>query len=70
MDSFLYHLGKCGKGSFKKLEHTRIHTCCPRNDDEEDIEDEEDEEDEIEVDEYLTETNYCNGNNEVVEFFI
>ena len=66
---FHYHFGKCGVDSFKKLEHTRIHTCWPRDDDEEDTEGEvgvlvEEDEDEV-----LVETNYCNGNNEVVKFF-
>ena len=59
LDPFDYHLGKCGVDSFKTLEHTRTHTCWPR-DDEEDIEDEDD--DLVEEEEDLIETN-SNGNN-------
>ena len=66
LDPFDYHLGKCGVDSFKKLEHTQIQTCWPR-DDGKDIEDEDD--DLVEEEEDLIETNYCNGTNEVVKIF-
>ena len=62
LDSFDYQHGNCDVDSFKTLEHTRIHTCWPR-DDEEDIEDGDN--DLLEEEEDLTETNYWNGNNEV-----
>ena len=34
LDPFVYHLGICGEDSLETLEHTRIHTCRPRDDDE------------------------------------
>ena len=67
LDPYDYH-EKCGKDAFKKLEHIQIHTCWPGFGEHEEIEDdylvEEDEENED-----LIETNYCNGNNEVVKIF-
>ena len=27
LDPYEYHVEKCGKDAFKKLEHTQIHTC-------------------------------------------
>ena len=68
LDPFDYHLGKCGVDSFKTLEHTRIHTCCPR-DDEENKGGEDDALVEEDEDEVLVQLNYCNGNNEVVKTF-
>ena len=68
-DSFEYHLEKCRLGSSKTLEHTQIHTCWPRDDNQEDIEGEDDVLVKEDEDEVLVETNYCNGNNEVVKFF-
>ena len=62
-----YQLDKCGVDSFKKLERSLIHSFWAGVG--EDIEDEEDEEDEIEEDDDVIETNYCNGNNEVVKIF-
>ena len=64
---FDYHLGECDIDFFKTLEHTRIHTCWPR-DDEEDTEDDEDD-DVGEEEEDLIETNYFNGNKELVKTF-
>ena len=61
LDPFLYHLGKCGVDSFKKVERSQIYTFYPH--------DEEGEENEDEENEYLIETNYCNGNKEVVKVF-
>ena len=47
------------------MEHTRIHTCWPGFEEDEEIEDDvlDDE------NEYMIETNYCNGNIEVVKIF-
>ena len=74
LDPFDYHLGKCGVDSCKTLEHSQIHTCWPRNDEDEEDEDddlvEEDEDDDLveeDENEVLVETNYCNGTNEVVK---
>ena len=60
-----FDLKKCGIDSFKKLECSQIHTFYPH--DEEDIEDEDN--DLVEEDEDLIDTNFCNGNNEVVKIF-
>ena len=54
-----YHLEKCGKGSFKNIECSQIHTFYPHNGDDDLVE-------ENEEDENLIETNFTNGNNEVV----
>ena len=67
LDRFDYHLGKCGVDTFKTLEHIQIHTCWPRDDDEEDTEGEDDVLVEEDQDEVLVETNYCNGNTGVVK---
>ena len=68
LDPYDYLVEKCGKDAFKKLEHIQIHTCWPGFGEHEENEDdhlvEEDEENEV-----LIETNYCNGNNEVVKVF-
>ena len=56
--------------SFKKIERSRIHTFWPGVG--EDIENEDDisdEQDEVEENEDLIETQYLNGNNEVVKIF-
>ena len=38
LDPYDYRLEKCGKGSFKKLEHSLFHTCWPgHGEDEDDI---------------------------------
>ena len=70
LDPFDYHLNKCDKDSFKKIERSLIHTFWP--DVEEDIENEDDddlvEEDVVEEDD-LIETQCLNGNNEVVKIF-
>ena len=59
LDPFLYHHGKCGVDSFETIEHSQIQTFYPHN--EKDVEDEEDED--------LIESNFCNGNKEVVKIF-
>ena len=68
LDPYDYHVEKCGKDAFKKLEHIQIHTCWPgfgeREENEDDYLVEEDEENED-----LIETNYCNGNIDVVKIF-
>ena len=64
LDPFDYHLEKCGVDSFKKLERSLTHR--------EDIENEvdiSDVQDEIEEDGNLIETQYLNGNNELVKIF-
>ena len=67
-DPFDHHLGKCRVDSFKTLEHSEIHTSYPHNEEDEEGEDgdlvEEDAENED-----LIETNYTNGNKEVVKNF-
>ena len=66
LDRFEYHLKKCGKDVFKKLDCIRIHSFYPE------IE-EEDDEDVVLVaeneDDVLVEKNYCNGTNELVKIF-
>ena len=65
-----YHLDKCGVDSFEKLEHSLIHTFWPGVGKDIEIEDDiSDEEDEVEEDDDLIETQYLNGNNEVVKIF-
>ena len=61
LDPFLYHLRKCGKDVFKKLDRSQIHSYWPL-DEEDEIVDLDDEEIE---DEDSIKTSYCNGNNEV-----
>ena len=68
LDPYDYHVEKCCVDSFKKLEHSLIHTCWPRDDDdEEDIEGEDDVL--VEDGEVLVETQYLNGSIEVVKIF-
>ena len=72
LDPFLYHLGKCGVDSSKKLERSQIHSCWPHDDEEDEnvdlvVEDEDDVL--VDEDEDLIEASYCNGNNEVVKIF-
>ena len=69
MDPFDYHIEKCGEISFKTLDHTQIYSFYL--DSEENVEDEDDVlvEEDVEDDD-LFETNYPNGTNEVVKFFI
>ena len=70
LDPFLYHLGKCGLDSFKKLERSQIHCCWPHDDEEDqDVELVVEGDVLVEEDEGLIETNYCNGNYEVVKIF-
>ena len=71
LDPYVYHLEKCGIDSFQILERNLIHTFWPGHG--EDIENEDDddlvEEDVVEENEDLIETQYFNGNNEVVKIF-
>ena len=70
LEPYDYHVEKCGLDSFKKLEHKMIHTCWPGHG--EDIENEDgisDVEDEVAENKDLIETQYLNGNNEVVKIF-
>ena len=64
LDPYDYHLEKCGIDSFKKLERNLIHTFWPGHG-----EDILDVDDELEENEDLIETQYLNGNNEVVKIF-
>ena len=68
LNPYDYHVEKCCKNAFKKLEHTQRHTFRPGFEEHEENEDdypvEEDEENED-----LIETNFYNGNNEVVKIF-
>ena len=67
LDPYDYHLAKCGKDSFKNLERSLIHTFWPGvGEDVENEDDISDLEDEVED---LIETQYLNGNNEVVKIF-
>ena len=66
LDPYDYHLEKCGVDSFKKLEHCLIHSFWPghgENEDDDDLV----EEDVFGEDENLIETQYFNGNNEMVK---
>ena len=67
LDPFDYHLEKCGIDSFKKLERSLVHTFWSGHgeDDDDDLV----EEDVVEENEDLIETQYFNGNNEVVKIF-
>ena len=65
LDPYEYHLEKCGIDSFKILERILIHTLWPGYG--EDIENEDDDDDLVEED--VVETQYFNGNNEVVKIF-
>ena len=68
LNPYDYHVEKCGKSAFKKLEHTQIHTFWAGFEENEENEDdyvvEEDEENED-----LIETKFYNENNEVVKIF-
>ena len=64
-DPYEYHLEKCGINSFKKLERNLIHSFWLGHG--EDIENEDDDDDLVEED--VVETQYFNGNNEVVKIF-
>ena len=69
LDPYDYHVGICGIDSFKKLEHSLIHSFWPghgEDDDDGDLV----EEDVVEGNEDLIETQYFNGTNEVVKIFI
>ena len=65
LDPFDYHLEKCGIDSFKKLEHSLIHSFWPGHGEDDDLV----EEDVVEENDDLIETQYFNGNNEVVKIF-
>ena len=57
VDPYVYHLEKCGIDSFKNLERNLIHSFWPGHG--------EDDDDDL-VEEDVVETQYFNGNNEVV----
>ena len=60
LDPYDYHIGRCGVDSFKKLDHSLIHTLWPDHG--------EDQNENIE-DENLIEPSYTNRNNDVVKIF-
>ena len=62
LDPYDYHIARCGVDSFKKIDHSLIHTLWP--DHGEDHDQNENIEDEI-----LIEPSYTNGNNDVVKIF-
>ena len=62
LDPYDYHIGRCGVDSFKKLDHSLIHTLWP------DHGEDQDQNENIE-DEILIEPSYTNGNNDVVKIF-
>ena len=64
-----YHLEKCGIDSFKKLERSLIHSFpSGHGEDFENGDDDDDDDDDL-VGEDIVETQYFNGNNEVVKIF-
>ena len=65
LDPYDYHLEKCGIDSFKKLERSLIHSFWPGHGEDDDFV----EEDVVEEKDDLIETQYFNGNNEVVKIF-
>ena len=65
---FDYRLEKCGVNFFKTLEHSEIHTFYPLNEEDEENGGDDLAEEDVE-DEVLIETNYTNGNKEVVKIF-
>ena len=65
LDPYDYHLEKCGIDSFKNLERNLIHISWSGHG--EDIKNEDDDDDLVEED--VGETQYFNGNNEVVKIF-
>ena len=68
LDPYEYHIGRCGIDSFKKLEHSLIHSFWPGHG--EDVDDDDlVVEDVVERNEDLIETQYFNGTNEVVKIF-
>ena len=67
LDAFDNHLEKCGVDSFKVLDQSQTQTLYPHY--EKEIEDEDEDDVLVEEDEYLNETNYRNGTNEVVKTF-
>ena len=62
LDPYDYYIGRCGVDSFKKLDHSLIHTLWP------DHGEDQDQNENIE-DEILIEPSYTNGNNDVVKIF-
>ena len=64
LNPFDYHVDRCGVDSFIKLEHSLIHTCWPGHGEDQDQNEDEDEDEDYEI-----ETNFCNGNNEMVKIF-
>ena len=62
LDPYDYHIARCGIDSFKKLDHSLIHTFWPGHGENQD------QNDNVE-DEGLIEPSYTNGNNKVVKIF-
>ena len=62
LDPYEYLIGRCGIDSFKKLDHSLIHTFWPGHGENQD-------QNENIEDEILIEPSYTNGNNEVVKIF-
>ena len=70
LDPYDYHVEKCGLDSFKKLEPCFFHTCWPGHGEDIEIGDDiSDVEGEVEEVVDLIETQYLNGNKEVVKLF-
>ena len=63
LDPYDYHLQKCGIDSFKKLERCLIHSFWPGHGENEN------DNDDVLVEEDIVETQYFNGNNEMVKIF-
>ena len=64
----MYSIEKCGIDSFKTLEHTQIHSFYLDSEENAEYEDDVWVEEDVEIDD-LIETQYLNGNNEVVKIF-
>ena len=62
LNPYDYHIGRCGVDSFKKLDHSLIHTLWPDHGEDQD-------QNENTEDEILIEPSYTNGNNDVVKIF-
>ena len=65
LDPYDYHVEKCGVHSSEKLERRLVHTFSPDHGEDQDQDQNGSEKDEDEG--HLIETNYTNGNNEVVK---
>ena len=68
LDPYDYHVEKCGKDAFKKLEHIQIHTCWPGFGEHEENEDDYLVEEDAGKEDLIV-TNYCYEKKEVVKKF-